>query len=160
MDDMPSVNPTQLRAKTHQLENMYGIALLIVDYIQLMGNDGKTDNRNQEVSILSRSMKVLARELNIPILCGAQLSRKVEERSEKRPILSDLRDSGSLEQDADVVIFLHREEEKEGITEAIIAKQRDGAIGTVELIFRGALMKFENAAVHFKPEPPRDYTDV
>ncbi len=161
MDDMPALNPTQIRAKAHQLNNRFGIDLLIVDYLQLMGSDTNIDNRVQEVSAISRSLKVLARELNIPIFAGAQLSRKVEERQDKRPILSDLRDSGSLEQDADVVMFLYRDNMYDSKTEhgngaeLIVAKQRDGGTGTVNLIFRGPQMKFENASMRvFSPNEP------
>lgn len=161
MDDMPAIIPTQLRAKAHQLQNRFGIDLMIVDYLQLMGSDTNIDNRVQEVSAISRSLKVLARELNIPIFAGAQLSRKVEERQDKRPILSDLRDSGSLEQDADIVMFLYRDSvydsktEQGNVAELIVAKQRDGGTGTVNLIFRGPQMKFENASMRvFSPNDP------
>jgi len=153
--DMPALRPAQLRAQAHTLYNTIGLDLLIVDYVQLMGSDddgGRNSNRNNEVSAISRNLKIIARELNIPVLAAAQLNRTLEARADKRPILSDLRDSGGLEQDADVVIFTYRDDmynpksEKAGIAECIVAKQRNGHTGTVELIFRGALMKFENAA--------------
>lgn len=152
--DMPALRPAQLRAQAHTLYNTSGLDLLIVDYVQLMGadDDGRNSNRNNEVSAISRSLKIIARELKIPVLAAAQLSRTLEARADKRPILSDLRDSGGLEQDADVVIFAYRDDmynpksEKAGVAEIIVAKQRNGPTGTVELIFRGELMKFENAA--------------
>ena len=123
-----------------------------------MGGDTRNDNRVQEVSHISRSLKVLARELNVPVLTAAQLSRAVEQRTDKRPVLSDLRESGSLEQDADIVMFIYRpdqyekESEKQNVAQIIVAKHRNGPVGDVELIFRGALAKFENAATKvFRP---------
>jgi replicative DNA helicase len=130
----------------------YGLDLVIIDYLQLMGGDTRTDNRVQEVSYISRNLKVLARELNVPVLAAAQLSRAVEQRSDKRPVLSDLRESGSLEQDADIVMFIYRPDQyekdtvKQNVAEIIVAKHRNGPVGSVELIFRNALAKFENAA--------------
>lgn len=163
--DMPAIRPTQLRAQAHTLYNTIGLDLLIVDYVQLMGADddgGKNSNRNNEISAISRNCKIIARELGIPVLAAAQLNRSLEARTDKRPLLSDLRDSGTLEQDADVVIFLYRDEiynpntKKGGIAECIVAKQRNGPTGTVELIFRGALMKFENAVTrHFALNEPQ-----
>ena len=123
-----------------------------------MGGDNRTDNRVQEVSYISRNLKVLARELNVPVLAAAQLSRAVEQRSDKRPVLSDLRESGSLEQDADIVMFIHRadamekDSPKANLAEIMVAKHRNGPMGSVELIFRSALAKFENAATRiFNP---------
>lgn len=162
--DMPALRPAQLRAQAHTLYNTLGLDLLIVDYVQLMGSDDddKNGNRNNEISAISRNLKIIARELNIPVLAAAQLNRSLEARSDKRPVLSDLRDSGSLEQDADVVMFMYRDEvynpktEKEHVAECIIAKQRNGPTGTVELIFRGELMKFENAVTrHFALNEPQ-----
>jgi replicative DNA helicase len=129
-----------------------GLDLVNIDYLQLMGGDRGNENRVQEVSSISRNLKILARELNVPVLAAAQLSRAVEQRSEKRPILSDLRESGSLEQDADIVMFIYRPDQyekdtvKQNVAEIIVAKHRNGPVGSVELIFRGALAKFENAA--------------
>jgi replicative DNA helicase len=142
MDDIPAIMPVQLRAKAHQLVNQHKVDLIIIDYIQLMGGDGATENRVQEVSYISRKLKILARELNIPLVVGAQLSRAVEQRQDKHPILSDLRESGSLEQDSDAVIFMYHEDDE---TQAIIAKQRDGETGAVDLIFHGEYMKFASA---------------
>jgi len=122
-----------------------------VDYLQLMGSDSRSENRVQEVSHISRSLKVLARELNVPVLAAAQLSRAVEQREGKRPVLSDLRESGSLEQDSDIVMFIHRpdkddkENERKNIAELIVAKHRNGPTGSIELIFIENLAKFENA---------------
>lgn len=160
MNDIPMVRPTQLRAQAHSLHNQHGIDLLVVDYIQLMESDSSKstgdENRNNEVSAISRSMKVLARELKIPVLCAAQLSRDLEKRQDKRPQLSDLRDSGSLEQDADIVAFLYRDAQynkdaEVGAAEVNVAKHRNGETGKIDLVFRGELMKFESAMmVSFK----------
>lgn len=152
LDDTPAITPLQLRTKCRRLHMEYGLDLVIVDYLQLMGGDTHTDNRVQEVSYISRNLKVLARELNVPVLAAAQLSRAVEQRSDKRPVLSDLRESGSLEQDSDVVMFIYRPDQyekdtvKQNVAEIIIGKHRNGPVGSVELVFRSALAKFENAA--------------
>lgn len=158
LDDTPAITPLQLRTKCRRLHLEFGLDLIIVDYLQLMGGDTRTDNRVQEVSYISRNLKVLARELNVPVLAAAQLSRAVEQRSDKRPVLSDLRESGSLEQDADIVMFIYRPDQyekdtvKQNVAEIIVAKHRNGPVGSVELVFRGALAKFENAATRvFKP---------
>ena len=152
LDDTPAITPLQLRTKCRRLHMEYGLDLVIIDYLQLMGGDTRNDNRVQEVSYISRNLKILARELNVPVLAAAQLSRAVEQRSDKRPVLSDLRESGSLEQDADIVMFIYRPDQyekdtvKQNVAEIIVAKHRNGPVGSVELIFRGALAKFENAA--------------
>ena len=158
LDDTPAITPLQLRTKCRRLHMEYGLDLVIIDYLQLMGGDNRTDNRVQEVSHISRSLKVLARELNVPVLAAAQLSRAVEQRTDKRPVLSDLRESGSLEQDADIVMFIYRPDQyekdtvKQNVAEIIVAKHRNGPVGSVELVFRGAQTKFENAATRvFKP---------
>ncbi len=158
LDDTPAITPLQLRTKCRRLHMEFGIDLVIIDYLQLMGGDTRNDNRVQEVSHISRSLKVLARELNVPVLTAAQLSRAVEQRTDKKPVLSDLRESGSLEQDADIVMFIYRPDQyekdtdKQNIAEIIIAKHRNGPVGSVELIFRSALAKFENAATKvFRP---------
>jgi len=154
LDDTPAITPLQLRTKCRRLHLEYRLDLVIVDYLQLMSGDTRNDNRVQEVSYISRNLKVLARELNVPVLAAAQLSRAVEQRSDKRPVLSDLRESGSLEQDADIVMFIYRPEvyeddpAKQNIAEIIIAKHRNGPIGNVQLIFRKNLAKFENATTH------------
>jgi replicative DNA helicase len=158
LDDTPALTPLQLRTKCRRLHMEYGIDLVIIDYLQLMGGDSRNDNRVQEVSHISRSLKVLARELNVPVLAAAQLSRAVEQRTDKKPMLSDLRESGSLEQDADIVMFIYRPDEyekdndKNNITKILIAKHRNGPVGEIDLIFRGELTRFENAATKmFKP---------
>lgn len=152
LDDTPAISPTQMRAKCRRIHMEYGLDLIVVDYLQLMQSDARSDNRVQEVSYISRSLKVLARELNVPVLAAAQLSRAVEQRSDKRPVLSDLRESGSLEQDADIVMFIYRPEFYEedslrkNIAEIMVSKHRNGPTGIVELVFRENLAKFENAA--------------
>lgn len=152
LDDTPAISPTQMRAKCRRLHMEFGLDLIVVDYLQLMQGDTRNDNRVQEVSNISRNLKVLARELNVPVLAAAQLSRAVEQRADKRPVLSDLRESGSLEQDADIVMFIYRpefyEEDslKKNIAEIMVSKHRNGPTGSVELVFRDSLAKFENAA--------------
>jgi replicative DNA helicase len=151
LDDTPAITPLQLRTKCRRLHLEFGIDLILVDYLQLMSGDTRNDNRVQEVSHISRNLKVLARELNVPVLAAAQLSRAVEQRTDKKPILSDLRESGSLEQDADIVMFIYRPDEyeneadKKNITKLIVSKHRNGPVGDIDLIFRSELAKFENA---------------
>jgi replicative DNA helicase len=152
LDDTPAITPLQLRTKSRRLHMELGLDLIIVDYLQLMTGDSRFENRVQEVSYISRNLKALARELNVPVLAAAQLSRAVEQRADKRPVLSDLRESGSLEQDADVVMFIYREDYyetdtlKQNLAEIMVAKHRNGPVGSVELVFRKELAKFENAA--------------
>ena len=154
LDDTPSLTPLQLRTKCRRLHLEFGLDLILVDYLQLMSSGARSENRVQEVSYISRNMKVLARELNVPVLAAAQLSRAVEQRADKDPQLSDLRESGSLEQDADIVMFIHRPEmyekdaQRQNLAQIKIAKHRNGPIGTIELVFRSNLAKFENAATH------------
>jgi len=152
-DDTPAITPLQLRTKCRRLHGEVGLDLVIVDYLQLMTGDGRMENRVQEVSHISRSLKALARELRIPVLAAAQLSRAVEQRADKRPVLSDLRESGSLEADADVVMFIYRPDSYEASTplqnvaEIIVAKHRNGPTHSgIGLVFRRELAKFENAA--------------
>ena len=152
LDDTPAITPLQLRTKCRRLHMEIGLDLIIVDYLQLMTGDRRIDNRVQEVSYISRNLKALAREINVPVLAAAQLSRAVESRRPPRPILSDLRESGSLEQDADVVLFIYRPDQyeddttKQNIAEIIVSKHRNGPVGSIELVFRQKLAKFENAA--------------
>lgn len=152
LDDTPAITPLQLHTKCRRLHMEVGLDLIIVDYLQLMTGDVRIENRVQEVSYISRSLKALARELKVPVLAAAQLSRAVESRRPPRPILSDLRESGSLEQDSDVVMFIYRPDQyeedtlKQNIAEIIVSKHRNGPVGSVELVFRQALAKFENAA--------------
>ncbi len=152
LDDTPAITPLALRTKCRRLYMEHGLDLIIVDYLQLMGSDSRSENRVQEVSYISRSLKVLARELNVPVLAAAQLSRAVEQREGKRPVLSDLRESGSLEQDSDIVMFIHRadlnekDQAKRNLAELIVAKHRNGPTHSgIELVFRENLAKFENA---------------
>jgi len=151
IDDTPSISALQLRTKARRLYAEHGLDLIIIDYLQLMSGDQRTENRVQEISYLSRALKGLARELNIPVLVASQLSRAVEQRSDKRPILSDLRESGSIEQDADIVMFIYREDvydensDRKNVAELIIAKHRNGPTGTIELFFQKNLTMFRNA---------------
>lgn len=152
IDDTPGISVSELRSKCRKYKLEHGLDLIIIDYLQLMtGSVGKrSESRQQEISEISRSLKGLARELNVPVIALSQLSRAVESRPDKRPMLSDLRESGAIEQDADVVMFLYRDDyynpdtEKKGIAEVIIAKQRNGPIGTIELVWLPDYTKFAN----------------
>jgi replicative DNA helicase len=152
IDDSPSIGVLEMRAKARRLKSQHGLHLLIVDYIQLMQARGRPENRNLEIASISRSLKGLAKELNVPILVLSQLNRAPESRAEHRPQLSDLRESGALEQDADVVLFIYREdqygaaEDNQGVAEIIIGKQRNGPTGTVRLAFIREHTRFENLA--------------
>lgn len=153
LDDTPAITPMSLRTKCRRLHMEHQLDLIIVDYLQLMSGDIRTDNRVQEVSYISRNLKILARELSVPVLVGAQLSRAVEQRADKRPVLSDLRESGSLEQDADIVMFIHRpdamdaDSPRQNIAEIIVAKHRNGPTHPgIEMVFLNNLARFENAA--------------
>lgn len=153
LDDTPAITPLQLRTKCRRLHLEYQLDLVMVDYLQLMSSDFRTENRVQEVSFISRNLKVLARELNVPVLAAAQLSRAVEQRADKRPLLSDLRESGSLEQDSDVVLFIHRpdaldkDSPRQNMAEIIVSKHRNGPTHPgIELVFLNNLARFENAA--------------
>ncbi|MCM8800324.1 MAG: replicative DNA helicase [Candidatus Omnitrophica bacterium] len=150
IEDTPAISIMELRAKARRLKSHYNIQLLILDYLQLMKGTGRAENRQQEISEISRSLKALARELHIPVVAISQLSRAVEARADHRPQLSDLRESGAIEQDADLVALLLREEyynpteENEGIAEVIIAKQRNGPVGSIKLAFTKEYARFEN----------------
>jgi replicative DNA helicase len=151
IDDTPSVTLFEMMSKCRRLKIEKGLDLIVVDYLQLMSDGGRTDNRQHEISNISRGLKTLARELNCPVLALSQLSRAPELRNDHRPVMSDLRESGAIEQDADVVIMLYRDEyynkeesEKKGITDVIITKQRNGPVGTVELAWIGQYTKFGN----------------
>lgn len=150
IDDTPAISALELRAKARRLKSHHDIKMCVVDYLQLMRGSGGIENRQQEISEISRSIKALARELDVPIIAISQLSRAVEARQDHRPQLSDLRESGAIEQDADLVILLLREEyyvpteENKGIAEVIIAKQRNGPVGSVKLTFIKEYMRFEN----------------
>jgi replicative DNA helicase len=161
IDDSAALNVPQMRAKAQRLKREKGLDLLIVDYLQLMAGHGRFDNRTQEVSMISRGLKLLAKELRVPIMALSQLSRQPEQRKGelRKPQLADLRDSGSIEQDADVVVFLYREElydkdtERKGIADVIIAKQRNGPTGDFPLVFLGDHMTFANYAGGVAPPP-------
>ncbi|NCC81659.1 MAG: replicative DNA helicase [Clostridia bacterium] len=150
IDDTPAISIREIRAKARRLKAEKGLDILFVDYIQLMTGGIKTESRQQEISYISRSLKALARELNIPIIALSQLSRAAEQSQDKRPSLSHLRESGALEQDADIVMFIYREEyydpesEKKAIAEIIIAKHRNGPVGSVDLAFFGEYTRFGN----------------
>ena len=152
LDDTPAITPLQLRTKCRRLHMEFKLDLIVIDYIQLMSSGLRSENRVQEVSYISRHLKILAKELNVPVLAAAQLSRAIEQRADKRPVLSDLRESGSLEQDSDIVMFIYREDQYEtdssmqNVAEIIVSKHRNGPVGSVQLIFRPHLAKFENAA--------------
>lgn len=158
IDDTPSISVLELRAKARRLKAEKNLGLVIIDYLQLMKGYGRSENRQQEISEISRSLKAMARELNIPVIAVSQLSRAVEQRSPKRPQLSDLRESGAIEQDADLVILIYREDyynpntSKKNIAEVIVAKQRNGPVGTIELLFQKDFARFENLARRV-PEP-------
>ncbi|MBA2939364.1 replicative DNA helicase [Paenibacillus sp. CGMCC 1.16610] len=150
IDDSAQITVADIRAKCRRLQQEKGLGMILIDYLQLIAGRGKGDNRQQEVSEISRTLKQIARELNVPVIALSQLSRGVEQRQDKRPMMSDLRESGSIEQDADIVAFLYRddyydkESEKKNIIEIIIAKQRNGPVGTVELAFLKQFNKFVN----------------
>ena len=152
LDDTAGLSPSQLRSRCRRLMMDHGLDLILVDYLGLMHGDGRTESRQLEVAEISRQMKAIALEMKIPVICCAQLSRANKERIDKRPVLSDLRDSGSIEQDADVVMFLHREEyynrdtEDKNIAEVNIAKQRSGPLGTVKLAWLSEYTTFANLA--------------
>ncbi len=150
IDDTPGISISELRSKCRKYKMEYGLSMIIIDYLQLMSGSGRTDSRQQEISDISRSLKAVARELGVPVLALSQLSRAVEQRPDHRPMLSDLRESGAIEQDADVVMFIYRDDyynhdtDKKGVSEIIIAKQRNGPIGTIELAWLPEYTKFAN----------------
>lgn len=150
IDDTPGISIRELRSKCRKYKLEHGLDIIMIDYLQLMSGNGKGDSRQQEISDISRSLKSLARELGVPVVALSQLSRAVESRPDHRPMLSDLRESGAIEQDADVVMFIYRDDyynkdsENKGIAEVIIAKQRNGPIGTVNLVWLPDYTKFAN----------------
>ncbi len=159
IDDTPGLTPLALKAKARRLHARRPIDMIVIDYLQLMEGSGSQENRQQEISTVSRSLKSLARELDVPVLALSQLSRGVESRESHKPRLSDLRESGAIEQDADVVLLLYREEyykpekeEAKGKAEVIVAKQRNGPTGHVELTFRSNIMRFENHSPRYDDE--------
>ena len=156
IDDTPALTPTELRARARRLKREYGeLGLIVIDYLQLMQVPGTRENRATEISEISRNLKALAKELRVPVMALSQLNRSLEQRPNKRPVMSDLRESGAIEQDADVIVFIYRDEvynedsPDKGKAEIIIGKQRNGPIGTVDLAFLGQYTRFEN----FMPMP-------
>jgi replicative DNA helicase len=151
IDDSPALSPTEVRARARRLAREHGqLGLIVVDYLQLMQSPSSGDNRVQQISDISRGLKALAKELNVPVVALSQLNRNLEQRPNKRPVMSDLRDSGAIEQDADLIVFVYRDEvynedsADKGIAEIIIGKQRNGPLGTVRLTFLGQYTRFEN----------------
>ena len=150
IDDTPALTPTEIRARARRLKREHNLGLIVVDYLQLMQVPGNKENRATEISEISRSLKALAKELKVPVVALSQLNRSLEQRPNKRPVMSDLRESGAIEQDADVIVFIYRDEvynedsPDKGIAEIIIGKQRNGPIGTVRLTFLGQYTRFEN----------------
>ncbi len=157
IDDTPAVSALELRTKARRLQAEHGLDMVIVDYLQLMRSDTRSENRVQEISYISRSLKSLARELEVPLIALSQLSRAVEARGDHKPILSDLRDSGSIEQDADIVMFIYREDmvkensERKNIADVIVAKHRNGPTDTVPLYFDKALTRFADLELTKEP---------
>ncbi|HFB65238.1 MAG TPA: replicative DNA helicase [Aeromonadales bacterium] len=161
IDDSPSLSPAEVRSRARRLaREQDGISLIVLDYLQLMQVPGMKENRTQEVSEISRSLKALAKELNCPVVALSQLNRSLEQRSDRRPVMADLRESGAIEQDADIIMFVYRDEvyhpdtEHKGLAEIIIGKQRNGPIGTVKLTFNGQWTRFDNYA------DPEQYGEV
>jgi len=152
VDDTPALTPSDLRARCRRISREHGLGLVVVDYLQLMQVPGTKENRATEISEISRNLKALAKELDVPVVALSQLNRSLESRTDKRPVMSDLRESGAIEQDADVIVFIYRDEvydedtTEKGKAEIIIGKQRNGPIGKVKLAFLGQYTSFENLA--------------
>jgi replicative DNA helicase len=150
IDDSGALTPTEVRARARRLKREHGLGLIVVDYLQLMQVTGTVENRATEISEISRSLKALSKELDVPVIALSQLNRSVEQRQDKKPVMSDLRESGAIEQDADLIVFIYREEvyepdtPRKGIADIIIAKQRNGPVGEFHLTFLGEYTKFEN----------------
>ncbi len=160
IDDQPGISVLDMRAKVRRLAAQHDIGLIVVDYLQLMTGRSSTENRTQEISEISRSLKAVAKEHNVPVIALSQLNRGLESRTDKRPMMSDLRESGAIEQDADIIMFIYRDEvynkaednPNRGISEIIIGKQRNGPTGTVKLTFIKEFTMFENLSIHDDPE--------
>ncbi len=152
IDDTPALTPTEVRARCRRIKREHGLGLIVVDYLQLMQVPGTKENRATEISEISRSLKALAKEMNVPVIALSQLNRSLEQRPNKRPVMSDLRESGAIEQDADLIVFIYRDEvyneesPDKGTAEIIIGKQRNGPLGTARLTFLGQYTRFENFA--------------
>ena len=162
IDDTPAITVLEMKAKARRLKADKGLGLVILDYLQLMRSSGSKDSREQEISEISRSLKALAKELAVPVIALSQLNRKVEDRTNRRPQMADLRESGAIEQDADVIAFIYRDEvynksednTERGFAEIIIGKQRNGPTGTVKLVFQEQFTRFENPAFDKVPDEP------
>jgi len=155
IDETPALNALELRARARRLHRQVGgpgLGLIVIDYLQLMSATGQGENRATEISEISRSLKALAKELSVPVIALSQLNRSLEQRPNKRPVMSDLRESGAIEQDADLILFIYRDEvynaesPDKGIAEIIVGKQRNGPTGTIKLTFQGQFTRFENYA--------------
>jgi replicative DNA helicase len=150
IDDSPAVTVSHIRSKCRRVAAQHGLDLVVVDYLQLMRGDGSEHSREQEISSISRGLKGLAKEMEVPVVALSQLNRGVEQRADKRPLMSDLRESGAIEQDADIIMFLYRDEvynkspDNQGLAEVLVRKQRNGNIGEVHLAWRGEYTRFEN----------------
>jgi len=150
IDDSAGLSPTEVRARARRLKREHGLGMIVIDYLQLMSVAGSTENRATEISEISRGLKALAKELDVPVIALSQLNRSVEQRNDKKPVMSDLRESGAIEQDADLIVFIYREEvyqpdtARKGIADIIIGKQRNGPVGEFHLTFLGEFTKFEN----------------
>ncbi|MBL1140544.1 MAG: replicative DNA helicase [Proteobacteria bacterium] len=159
IDDTPALTPSELRARCRRISREHGLDLVVVDYLQLMQVAGTSENRATEISEISRSLKAMAKELSVPVIALSQLNRSLEQRQDKRPVMSDLRESGAIEQDADVILFIYRDEVYDeesvdkGLAEIIIGKQRNGPIGKVKLAFRGQYTRFENYVEEYSLPP-------
>lgn len=162
MEDPSSIKINQLKARARRMKETYNIGFMVIDYLQLITSDQKTNNRQEEVAGISRELKSLARELNIPIMCLAQLSRKVEERESKKPVMSDLRESGAIEQDADVILFINRRDyhdkmDKPGLAEIIVGKNRHGETGSATLVFEKETGRFKNSTFKMPESEDEQY---
>jgi len=160
IDETPSLSPAELRARARRLKREHDIGLIVVDYLQLMAVPGTGENRATEIAEISRSLKAIAKELNLPVIALSQLNRALEQRPNKRPVMADLRESGSIEQDADLIVFIYRDEiyneesPDKGLAEIIIGKHRNGPTGTVKLSFQGQWLRFNNFAPDYRYDPP------
>ena len=163
IDETPSLSPAELRARSRRLKREHDIGLIVVDYLQLMAVPGSSENRATEISEISRSLKAIAKELHVPVIALSQLNRALEQRPDKRPVMADLRESGAIEQDADLIVFIYRDEvyhkdqeENKGKAEIIIGKHRNGPTGKVDLAFQGQWLRFVNFAPEYRYDPPHN----
>jgi replicative DNA helicase len=162
IDETPSLSPAELRARARRLKREHDVGLIVVDYLQLMAVPGSTENRATEIAEISRSLKAIAKELHLPVIALSQLNRALEQRPNKRPVMADLRESGSIEQDADLIVFIYRDEvyhdesPDKGLAEIIIGKHRNGPTDTVKLSFQGQWLRFNNFAPEYAYDPGHD----